>query len=527
MNFYRILNKSLTDCLSKLADDVSVFKSKNPDVGIYQDPYLEYLIKYRHICIVHGTDNQYVNDKHFLAYVPHEFSLIYSFSNGDKDVSIAKGSDVKINYIVKQAYLILFMNKSLVPLFNIICDRSCAKANSEKDLELAVRSRSVFVISKWFEDNQKSTASLITLINLSFKHYYPWILTLSKGCEDISISMIVGYLSDRKYFSSEYIPENPSQLIKYNDEVNTFDLLRNEYISRILSINISNIEIKCLMVLMDILNTDYYNMFGIRIDISLLTKNSHRFNLLGRKEKLYILGLDINGYDIMSAFDESAKLLTEEDLFERFKIVEDKGVEAYSAMHSEEIKKYLNVIIGKDKHELVNETDSMMEEITSYGYNDFIIHKEGNKLYAFTRPEFNTLLKKRKNIWTNVDITDETLETITKISVISKDLPKAKPVADLLNDFMNGNLEYPKPEEDKDVEDLSSVSFVAFMNIISDWSSDSDDDDSDYNDTTNTNSYDDSNGSIDYPEDEDLGESDDDYRHGYEERFSFRTNYYD
>lgn len=81
-----------------------------------------------------------------------------------------------------------------------------------------------------------------------------------------------------------------------------------------------------------------------------------------------------------------------------------------------------------------NTDDVIFENINNYSPFDIVSYRDGDYIYRFTRPEFDNLLKSKKNHWTNDWLPKAVLATILSRVSTAKELklPESRPLIELL-----------------------------------------------------------------------------------------------
>ena len=120
---------------------------------------------------------------------------------------------------------------------------------------------------------------------------------------------------------------------------------------------------------------------------------------------------------------------------------------------------------GMEEFKLGNTQDAMLNDITSYSPFDRIYYTNGTHLYCFTRVEFDSLIKDRKNPWTKEPIPEYIIELIQCRLNMSKSLqlPPCEPLHDLYEKVIAGKLSLVQTKPSSpDMEELFG-DFLTFM----------------------------------------------------------------
>lgn len=144
------------------------------------------------------------------------------------------------------------------------------------------------------------------------------------------------------------------------------------------------------------------------INPSLLTMSSfsYRISVMNNLVAGYILGFPIHEFTPSPKHIEQA-----------LKIIEDKGREEYIALITSRCQE--NNIYNTSDYTFANDSDVTMEDPLDYSPFDVIYYEDGSHVYRFTRVEFDNLLEKKKNHWTNEWLPTSILESIRSRSIIA------------------------------------------------------------------------------------------------------------
>jgi hypothetical protein len=129
--------------------------------------------------------------------------------------------------------------------------------------------------------------------------------------------------------------------------------------------------------------------------------------------KIALLGNDIAGYVL--GFPIQNMIPNEIQIHEAIEVLTADGIDKYS----ERIKEYVTLtytpmlpFAQKNSVLYSNDTDVFMENINNYVPFDIVSYQIGPHMYRFTRVEFNNIIEKKKNPWTNDWIPPTVLSTI-------------------------------------------------------------------------------------------------------------------
>lgn len=164
-----------------------------------------------------------------------------------------------------------------------------------------------------------------------------------------------------------------------------------------------------------------YSKFTKAIDISCYKLSFMNVNVAG-----YILGLPIHEICI-----------TKDHITASLQILSAQGLDTYiqNIQHSVETLcepklEFLKI----PEQQYCNDMDVMMYAIVEYGLFDIVWYRAGAHIYRFTRPEYEQILKSKKNPWTNEIVPESVLHMIiARISMAtSLELPQARTVRELI-----------------------------------------------------------------------------------------------
>lgn len=172
---------------------------------------------------------------------------------------------------------------------------------------------------------------------------------------------------------------------------------------------------------------------------NIINNNIFSYNNLGFK--LFQISTKISGY--LLGFPIHIVIPTDEQIQKQIKLLCELGTDKYIDQVKEYTKKMSNIVLPSwIETKFINNTNVLTEDIDEYLPFDIIVYQTGEHIYRFTRPEFDSLLKSKKNPYTNEYLPKIIIENIRSRSYISKlcNLPEAKIYKELLTELENGTL---------------------------------------------------------------------------------------
>jgi hypothetical protein len=107
-----------------------------------------------------------------------------------------------------------------------------------------------------------------------------------------------------------------------------------------------------------------------------------------------------------------------------------------------------------------NEQDSLTNAINDYSPFDIFPYQHGHFIYFFTRPEFATLVEKKKNFWTGEDLPEAVVAAVTeRLKIAAKlGLPTSEPLKDMWPTIVSGCVgERGEVAQEPESEEASSL----------------------------------------------------------------------
>lgn len=199
----------------------------------------------------------------------------------------------------------------------------------------------------------------------------------------------------------------------------------------------------------------YINLFPNLFSSEILNMSPLIYNLklLPLYIQAYVLGFPIHIYmPSRNIVDVSINILKDKGIDEYCKIISTKN-QIYLQSQNDYI-----IPIENKQIENGNNEDALYEEPSQYNLFDVIKIYNDTHRYFFTRSEFQTLLSKRKNTWTNTDLPYSVLESINSRRVIANkyNLPKCCILSDLLKQVEDNKLSIKTEAPNKQLSELST-----------------------------------------------------------------------
>lgn len=186
-----------------------------------------------------------------------------------------------------------------------------------------------------------------------------------------------------------------------------------------------------------------HNLFPSLVDERILNLSLVALRIHGMPAALraYYLGFPLQwGIPSASQLTEALHRLSEQ------------GVEAYTSAlavwQRDQLKLQLPRAFGETTSEPPrNETDILAESIYDYSPFDVITHSDNGFYHAFTRAEFDSLLKKKQHYYTQKPLSSFLLKELSaRLETASQlKLPPSRPLAELLNELNREEVPAPVP----------------------------------------------------------------------------------
>jgi hypothetical protein len=198
---------------------------------------------------------------------------------------------------------------------------------------------------------------------------------------------------------------------------------------------------------------------------SIIDKRILEYN--GLEYKLAILGDDIAGYVL--GFPVHFMIPNEAHIHEAIAYIKQQGTEEYNKYicNYNAQSSTLNIPFKNNNvTKYANETDVLMEDINNYVSFDVVSYRCGDHVYRFSRPEFDQILKSKKNPWTNEWLPISIVETIKSRVKTAKELalPPSRPLLDMLKNLELGKLfEATKKEMKENHSNIGNVHAMGFL----------------------------------------------------------------
>lgn len=154
--------------------------------------------------------------------------------------------------------------------------------------------------------------------------------------------------------------------------------------------------------------------------------------------KISLFTNDVAGYVL--GFPVYEMLPSDEQIKQALLLLSSLGQDAYISMLKEKTKNIKSSTLPTQCNvKISNYKDVIMEDIENYLPFDVVTYQEGEYIYRFTRPEFENILSKNKNPWTNEKLPVSILATIKSrlLTAKSLNLPPCVPVCDMFDKIKN------------------------------------------------------------------------------------------
>ena len=371
------------------------------------------LSAYRCLCLF--TDKQLVtiNDetKHFLSWVTNDkYAAIYNLSYpGARLPGITNTENINLAEIFQKVWAKLLTHNTYSKYIYLISDTGNVKI-THKDLLLLLSSQSMKHFSSFIKDkNILSPAFYLNTDLLGF-------------LEDLSFVEIEDSLFQRCSWLSQVAP-------LYWDKVARS--LYQDFIQRKIDLS-TPIFCKCKL-------DQYIKLFPNLFPQKILDMSNLEYNLrlLSPIIQSYVLGLPIHlylpGENIIEACIQNLISLGSE---EYAKQLSNKNREILR-----NFTEYSNPYI--QEFNITNEKDTMMEDVADYNLFDIVRYWSGkdNHIYYFSRPEYSTLIHKKKNHWNGSVLPSYIFNKLAHRNYLAQryELPVPDTVLNMLNRLEKGD----------------------------------------------------------------------------------------
>jgi hypothetical protein len=119
-------------------------------------------------------------------------------------------------------------------------------------------------------------------------------------------------------------------------------------------------------------------------------------------------------------------------------------LQEYKQLISMDVNDFIETKLKKETPtlDIVNPQDTMLEDPESYLPFDRLDFEDGDKVYRFTRAEFNTIIQTENNLWTNKKLPSHILYSLCNRVTIADyyKLPPACPYEELMEKALTGSL---------------------------------------------------------------------------------------
>lgn len=429
----------------------------------------ELLVVYRILCIMSKPEKQMINGMHFLTYRQEpEFGAIYFLSGGKDNIlcydpnhkdCLFTGKLTLISYIAP-GYTKLSSDYYFRVTMQIICDKFDVAADiTPIQLPLIVGSRSFFVFKKILKDTRLINLAVNSFLKFDhvecLKSYSISSIEtkLITRCEllqkeapeywdKVARPLYIKLIKDLKLID----PQNGLKQSSYIKLYNLFNLFGDNEVDFAKDGNDDGTESSSA-------SNRTENQVGsataisnitkspkLRLGEEILSKEVKEFSSLAYKISTfspaiqnYLLGLSVEHVDITT--DIRNKILTK---------LSSEGKDNYCDSIKEKTRKFMENVtefIDLD-FRINNETNTLLEEISSYSRFDIAHVIKNDQIYFFTRDEFISLQETGQNPYTRDKLPISFTYVLAEKMVVAEHLhlPATKTIRDLLNDIENNLL---------------------------------------------------------------------------------------
>jgi len=154
-----------------------------------------------------------------------------------------------------------------------------------------------------------------------------------------------------------------------------------------------------------------------------LSEEVFKILALPAEQRTYVLGFPVH----------CAKI-SKKQVLDALKMLSEEGIDKYTDRIRLCNKRQMEYCGSFDylSLTLVNTKDTTLTPVVDYSPSDLVLYQQEDKLYCFTRPEFEYLLEKKINPWTKDRLSDSILVEIESRQKIMSSYPDCQPIADLL-----------------------------------------------------------------------------------------------
>jgi hypothetical protein len=170
--------------------------------------------------------------------------------------------------------------------------------------------------------------------------------------------------------------------------------------------------------------------------------------------RAYILGFPIERY-----------IPSKEEVDEKIELLMKLGIDEYVKGCN---RKSLNNLYVSDEN-IANPEDTLCEDPMNYYAIDRYDLLQNNKIYRFTRKEFEKLLEDKKNFWNHCTLPEHAIATITvRLNMTdTMELPECDTAVNLLNKAIEGNLYQNLTKGDTEMENEVHFDSNYLLNLLS------------------------------------------------------------
>ena len=386
----------------------------------------ESLLAYRCVCIFANPVDHYIDGRHFTSIMESiEYLLIFLLSGGNEKTPIYQGKNVWLVHERASELAKIYKTKSRFTRIRVLCDLESSERF--KHLQLVVH-------SKKCQSNHRDLADYFNT------HRYDLIKNVILDSDyRILIREAQRQCDQYKWLWDTYIKDIYEELVNH---------LYNQGLPE--SITKRDVE-------------DLSELFPGLIPEDVLSLSYIAFEIYRHKDiilKAYLLG-----YPIQYFIPDEKKILIS------LRELTSLGIDEYCKKMKK--KQPCNLKLNNFDSSLSynNMEDVMYEDVNNYPPFDVITYVEGDQIYRFTRPEYNSILTDKMNVWRNTQLPDIIIMEIEKRQAISikHKFPKSEKWEDMLNVariISDDNLMSPRRISSSPINSLSSSISDSSTNIF-------------------------------------------------------------
>lgn len=298
--------------------------------------------------------------------------------------------------------------------FNATIDRM------DRDLGFQVRIRCVCGISLSFFDNQQSYDDLA--LNRSF----------SLICSDFQFISNKALLENENLVAlamrdpSDYADDVVNRILYLSKSLTDYwtqvaSDVYFDFVSKLLldPMRISKSQLKLLADLWPKIHHEWW-----------INLSDDAFNILSLESSVraYVLGFPVH-----------CSKISKEQILNALRLLTEDGLSAYVDKIRKHNESRISACGSFDYPQLtlVNKQDTILVDVVDYSPADVICYQQEDKLYCFTRPEFDYLLREKINPWTKDPLPESILFEIETRQKTAENYPPSQSIFDLLTEIFD------------------------------------------------------------------------------------------